>query len=198
MAEEILFVVMDWMNTTIRLNHAHEKTLVKKEMLQFLANLLAAHTTGIYMEKSIEAFRRFQVQSPSLARMRFIAEHLQVYSCSHQGSVGSSSWSSQRDQTTHRTEFGTVAFKSFEQIFLHTANQILTLDDDLFGTRAVYVPDKMLSQRKADREGHSAGVVDDALLRVVLYLRFRDRGEPEVESVKTLLSSLFQENGKKH
>lgn len=52
---------------------------------------------------------------------------------------------------------------------------LATLDDDLYRTRAADGQVKMLSSRKADKEGHSADAVADALFRVVLALRFRRR-----------------------
>lgn len=46
-------------------------------------------------------------------------------------------------------------------------------DNDLFGTRSVDNQVKKLSNRKADKEGHSADVVADALFCVVLGIRLR-------------------------
>lgn len=49
----------------------------------------------------------------------------------------------------------------------------------------------MLSSRKADREGHSADTIADALSRMVLAMRFRDRGEEQLDSVANMLSTVF-------
>lgn len=57
---------------------------------------------------------------------------------------------------------------------------------------------KTLGQRKADKEGHSADAVADALSRVVFGLRFRRFGEQQIESVKTPLSSFSRKLDKKH
>lgn len=44
--------------------------------------------------------------------------------------------------------------------------QLLTLDDDIFGTRAVDNQVKSLSSRKNEIEGHTADSILDALFRV--------------------------------
>ena len=61
-----------------------------------------------------------------------------------------------------------------------------TLDDDLYGTRARDNHVKTLSARKADREGHTANAVADALFRVTLMVRFRRRGEWQSTNVSKL------------
>ena len=72
---------------------------------------------------------------------------------------------------------------------------LATLDDDLFGTRASDKQFKMLGSRKADKEGHSADAVADALFRIVLAIRFRRRGEQQTESVRKLFSILMDGRG---
>ena len=67
----------------------------------------------------------------------------------------------------------------------------MTLDDDLFGTRARDNQVKKLSNRKADKEGHCADVVSDAIFRIVLGLRFSRRGESQEDNVNKLLDSLL-------
>lgn len=56
---------------------------------------------------------------------------------------------------------------------------------------------KMLSTRKANREGHSADAVADALSRIVLALRFRRRRESQAESVRKLVTALLDGRGEK-
>lgn len=64
---------------------------------------------------------------------------------------------------------------------------LLPLDDDLYAIWAAYDQVKMLSARKADKKGLSAGAVVDALFRVVLAPRFRPRGEEQNDPVELLL-----------
>lgn len=54
-------------------------------------------------------------------------------------------------------------------------HKFATLDDDLSGTRAVDNQVKMLSSRKADREGHCSDAIADDLFCVTLM----DSGEEE-------------------
>lgn len=108
---------------------------------------------------------------------------------------GSATWMSQRDQTPNLSEFENMAFRETRRVFCHILHMFATVDDDLFGTRAADNQVKMLSARKADREGHSADAVADALSRVVMALRFRRRGESQVESVGKLLSTLLDGKG---
>ena len=53
----------------------------------------------------------------------------------------------------------------------------------------------MLSSRKADREGHSADAVADALFKIVFAIRFRRQGESQILSVRKLLSVLMDGRG---
>lgn len=54
---------------------------------------------------------------------------------------------------------------------------------------------KTLSARKADREGHSADAVADALFRNVLALRFRRRDETQLDLVRKMLMVLTENCG---
>ena len=62
-------------------------------------------------------------------------------------------------------------------VFINPVHTLATLDDDLCGTRAGDNQVKSLSIRKADREGHTADAIVDALFRVKLIVRFRRRGK---------------------
>lgn len=64
----------------------------------------------------------------------------------------------------------------------------VTLDDDQFGARESDNQVKMLSARKADKEGHLADVIVDALFRILSAIRFRRRGESQSDSATKLVS----------
>ncbi|PXF43196.1 hypothetical protein BWQ96_07071 [Gracilariopsis chorda] len=53
----------------------------------------------------------------------------------------------------------------------------------------------MLGARKADRDGHSADALADALFRIILAIRIRRRGESQTESVRNLLTALLDGRG---
>lgn len=54
---------------------------------------------------------------------------------------------------------------------------------------------KTLSARKADKEGHSADVLCDALFRATVSVRFRRLGETQAHNVDKLLSSIVESLG---
>lgn len=68
----------------------------------------------------------------------------------------------------------------------------MTLDDELFGTRTGDNQLKTLSNRKAvaDKEGHMADVVCDALFRTALGIRFRRRGISQAQNVRALFTHI--------
>ena len=65
----------------------------------------------------------------------------------------------------------------------------MTLDDELFGTRASDNANVCISAKKADKEGHCADVLCDALLRAVTGIRFRRRGVSQDDNVLQLLKA---------
>lgn len=73
--------------------------------------------------------------------------------------------------------------------------QLLTLDDDLMGSRSEYMPVKILSTRKAYKECQSSDVVADALFRITICSRFHRRQEPQVESVKHFFEAMKKSRG---
>ena len=103
------------------------------------------------MRKVIQIMNRCGLPFPTLERMMYISENLLAYSPTNRGSDGGSSWMSQRDPTRNCSEFELRAFKTVRYVFVHSLYSFLTLDDDLFGTRAADNPVKMLSQRKAEK-----------------------------------------------
>lgn len=59
-------------------------------------------------------------------------------------------------------ELEQLCFNLISREFFIPLHQVVTLDDDLVGTRARYNQLKALSVRKADKEGHIADVVADS------------------------------------
>lgn len=148
------------------------------------------------MNKTIDLLKRYGAIVPPVERMWRMSEHLLVFSVFGKGLNGSKNWMSQRYQTPKLTEFKHGAFMETRRIFLFTFHLFLTLDDDLFVTCAAKNQVKMISSRKADKEGYSVYVVADAFSRIVFGMQSRSRGEIQLNSVKTLLTSLFEVKGK--
>ena len=61
-------------------------------------------------------------------------------------------------------------------MFVSPVYTLATLDDNVYGSRAVDNQVKTLNSRKADREGHAADAIADALFRITIMVRFRRRG----------------------
>ena len=78
------------------------------------------------------------------------------------------------------------------RVFFCRSFTLATLDDDLYGTRAVENQVKTLSARKVDREGHTADVIADELFKITLGIRFRRRGEGQHENVQKLLTHMLE------
>lgn len=54
---------------------------------------------------------------------------------------------------------------------------------------------KSLSVRKADKEGHTAHAIADAIFSVTLMVHFSRRGEGQVENVRHLIDAVLEERG---
>lgn len=91
-----------------------------------------------------------------------------------------------RTWRSSRTRHSRLLATFFEVLYL-----LLTLEDDLFGTRATDNQVKTLRSRQDDRHGQSADAIADALSRIIFGLRFWRRRETQIDSVKTLLTYLF-------
>lgn len=181
---------MHWLNYFIRLNELSQSQVVLADMYSYVAILLLSHATGFSFERIIEMLKQTGHIPPSFSRIRFAAERIKAYSPTRSGDNGGNSWISQRDQTRQLSEFENLAFRWTRKVF-STLSLLATLDDDLFGTRAAENQVRTLSNRKADKEGHSADDLAHALLRFDFALRFRYRGELHVESMLNLLSILL-------
>ena len=80
-------------------------------------------------------------------------------------------------------------------MFVSPIHTLATLDDDLYGTRASNNQNTTLSSRKADREGHTADAIGDALFCITLMVRFRRRGVPQSRNVSSLLDAVLEGSG---
>lgn len=164
-------------------------------MIQCLAVLLRFYATGVRTEKSIEVLKMFGGIVPSLKSMRWVSENLLAFPNVGRRNDGSVTWIAQRDQTPHLSQFKHISFKETRDVFLHATFMFLASDDGLFGTRAADNQVKLLSNSKADKEGHAGDALADAQSRIVLGLRFRRQGETQVDALKSLLTVVFEGKG---
>lgn len=68
--------------------------------------------------------------------------------------------------------FERACFRMTCKVFVNPIHTFSTLDDNLYGTRANDNQVKSVSQRKADRDGHSADSIACALFRATVIVRF--------------------------
>jgi hypothetical protein len=137
---------------------------------------------------------RDSVTAPSLERVRYIATNVLAFSPTGRGDRGQSTWQCSRDQTQLLSEFEKAALRNSCRLFL-TPNHTYATLDDLYGTRATDNQVKSLSARKADREGHCADALADALFRMTFFVRFRRRGHTQNENVTQLFNCVLERLG---
>lgn len=165
------------------------------QMYQYFAVLLYSHCTGFSPKKTIDKLRAEGCHVPTLDTWRQISQNILAFSPTNRGDLGQNSWNAQRDRTILLDRFETTAFEMSRNVFFVSDYSILTLDDDLYGTRSSDNQVKTLSARKADKEGHCAIAVADALFRSTIGIRFMRRGENQDACVQKVLERILDETG---
>ena len=184
-----------WPNEYISLHSLPHDVVEMKDMYGYVAVLLLSHLTGISFEKTITLLLDLNCAPPSLDRMRFISMNIKGFSPTSRGNMSHMSWVAQRDMTQQLDAFERLCFRMTCNVFVNPVHTFATLDDDLYGTRAGDNQVKSISSGKADREGHTADAIADALFRVTLMVRFRRRGEKQSDNVKQLIRNLLEGHG---
>lgn len=195
LCDPLLSQLRAWLNEFIRQQKLARAQLKRCDMYRFFAVFLLSHCTGFSMEKCVHLLNRMGLHAPVMSEVRFIANHLLAYSPVSRGRDGLQAWNACRDHTQQLTEFETLAFREVRKVFFSTMHLFATLDDDLFGTRAADNQVKTISARKADKEGHVADVLADALFRIVMGLRFRRRGEKQEVAIRRLMENVTDGRG---
>lgn len=120
----------------------------------------------LVLKGRLRSFRQFGYNPTSLDRVQFIAEKIKAYSPTVRVDDGSDRWVALRDQKNQLVEFGSLAFRDTRKVLFTPLQLLTTIDDDIFGSRAADSQVKAMSNRKADKEGHVADAVADALFPV--------------------------------
>jgi YqaJ-like viral recombinase domain len=192
---EALSLCRQWLNEKLVRDGAVGSRVTESDMLRYVAVLILSHCTGFSLTRSIDILVQENVSAISLDKVRFISTGILAFSPSGRGDQGHSTWSCSRDHTQSLSEFEKAAFRTSCRLFLTPNHTYATLDDDLYGTRASDNQVKSLSSRKADREGHCADALADALFRITFFVRFRRRGRTQSDNVNQLLSSILESRG---
>lgn len=184
-----------WTNEKIVMTDSSQRAITRADMYSFLAIFFFSQCSGLSVEKTVEVMQRMDCPVPPLTLVRYLSSNILAYSFTGRGDGGEGVWSSQRDQTVSLSLLETTAFRTSLKLFLSPSFTFGTLDDDLYGTRANDNQVKMLSARKADKEGHCVDAIADALFRITFMVRFRRRGESQTENVEKLINSIVDERG---
>lgn len=193
---DILVQCLGWLNEKIvLLNLGHARVTIS-QMYRYVSVLMFSHCPGLSFTKSTEMLFSLGRTAPPLEIVRFINTHILGYSATSRGNGGQMSWNAQRDDTVFLSTFEKTSFAATCKLFFNPRYLFATLDDDLYGTRAMDNQVKTLSARKADKEGHTADALADALFRITLALRFRRRGQGQCDNVDKLLNDILDGRGK--
>lgn len=165
------------------------------ELLRWVSILLCSSLSEVTVEKSLEELSLRDCNVLNKERITFLKNDVLAFPATRRGDEGEESWASQRDATQRLIKFERSAFEMSRTICLSSNNTFVTIDDDLYGTRAWDNQVKSLSNRKANKEGHTADMICDALFRVTLGVRFRRRGESQATNLDKLLDSLLEGHG---
>ena len=174
--DDVLHHCRVWLNEHIALSNVGEEKVSMRDMYRYVSVLLLSHLTGLSFERTIAWLTEMNCNAPSLDRTRFISQNIKAFSATNRGNSGETTWMSQRDRTQQLSALERASFRAICKVFLNPVYTFTTLDDDLYGTRAKENQVKSLSARKADKEGHSADAIADALFRLTFMVRFRRRG----------------------
>ena len=114
-------------------------------------------------------------------------------------SIGSniSKWNSNNDKIHQLGPYEDIVFRSSRDLFFVPNHLTVTLDNDLIGSRSKEIQNKLLSQRKAAKEGHSADLLYENFMSVVLHSRLRRLGESQCTNVYRLFSLVLNSRGEK-
>lgn len=164
-------------------------------IVRYFAILLYSHCTGFSLEYSLNSLGASGFKIPLLEDVRFISNNIAAFSPVELGHSGLSNWMPQRDLTPLLSQFELSAFRMSLNVFFIPNHLTITLDDDLYGTRARDNQVKTISSRKADTEGHSADAIADAFFRITLAVRFRRRGHSQESNVECMFRAVMQSVG---
>lgn len=82
-----------------------------------------------------------------------------------------------------------------KRIFLVPIHQVITLDEDLVGTKARDIQVKILISLKEDCKGHMTDVVPDELFLTLIAVRFRRRDAGQEKGAYATMERLLRSAG---
>ena len=161
--KDTLEFMLKKMNEIVSHNNSKEAG-AKKEKYHFLdlVNWAAIHAGSLQTSLSpscfISVFRELGLRTMNHQKYCETTKDIVVTDASNHVS-SSLTWSSSRDKTHELGSYEEIAFKASKDIFFVPNHIVVTLDDDLIGSRSKDVQNKLLSQIKAAKEGHDEDVL---------------------------------------
>lgn len=166
------------MNQAINLTEEERPLLTMADMYGTIGMIYYSPNSGYSLKKGIGSLVSLGCRTPSLVTCRYILNNFQAFPVTvrHEYLEDDCTLISKRhDDATVRDRAGCI--RSVNTYIFVPLHQILTLDDNLIGSRAAYLEVKTLSSLKAHNERHMSDVLADSLFNCVLAVRFRRRGE---------------------
>lgn len=185
--EDLLQLLCQNLNQNIALNEPGRKTFQLADMVRWTAVLLISSRCDISFNKALEEFTLRDCKVPSREKMLFTSRNVIAFPPKKSGKQSEDELAANRDATQRLDAFERTAYDFSWNVCLIAKHTTVTLDADLYGTRARDNQVKTLSSRKADKEGHSADVLCDTLFRITLGVRFRRRGDSQASNADKLL-----------
>lgn len=203
LADDLASTLFAW--TNIRLQEAKLPIMTLSEFWGFLGVFSLAEMVNGGIERAYSMASReliykvpgcTQDSIPSLARVKDIAKHLSPKD-PHDEVTGNGKYVDKSDTINGIRKFENVAFEKSRKIYGNPDIHV-SIDDELVGSRSKEVQSKALSHRKADNEGIKNDAVADALFRVVLALRHKERlGYSQERAVQELLRAISKDVNEK-
>lgn len=121
---------------------------------------------------------------PPKERMKYIGSNVLTFLASKGGNKIVDDWELQRDAMQTLDAFERATYKITRSIYLIRNNNMVTLDDDVYGTWAKDNQVKPMSSRKIDKEGCKADIICNALFRFTRGILFKRRIDSQTVNIE--------------
>lgn len=158
----VLELARKYLNSHIALNKPGRNPFCMAEMYKWVSILLFLAFSDITFDKAVEelSLSDFKVRNKEI--MLFISNPFPEYAARQRGLESGDTWSIQLYATTGLERFERETYECTRTFCLSAQRMFVTLNDDFNGTPASVSEDKLISSRKADKQGNSADAICDA------------------------------------
>jgi len=100
------------------------------------------------------------------------------------------SWDDQRNKLKNLHLLEKKIFERTIEFFFDLRSSCLVLDDELISSKGEDIESKLLSDRKAGKEGPATDVISDSFFQILFGMRLRTIGESQLVKVENLLGTM--------